>query len=442
MNDSRFGTRCRPALLAAALLASVANASFAPADEAVTGDDRIAVLKMLAARNEANCRKIETWKGTYRFIDRLPGKMDVPLVPPKPGEGKPGVMPATPEQREVFMIREGLVDMALDVAGDRLWTDFREDASKTQVLDPSTRQSIRKPEYYQGRQQRTVVTPDSEIEFKPNVKYGAVAGVQDDPVRLSGDNPGRLAERKAYGPTLKAIQIHAIVDPRNFYKDGRNSLWQLLSQDADALLGKFGDETRAWLDQHTKITKRGAPGALEYEVMNQYRTSEPDLDAMGLPTSITTYSERNGFLPVEKRKLGRSGEVNLVRSWRYRDVDGILVPAEYHYTFNAFKDQKMDKGAFLVLDRCLLLVEAKLNGPLPNELFGPEGMKLERGDRLIDQIEQKLYVHDGRGIVPAEMYLKSPRWKGRWLLWANAVLLIAVATFLVWKWRSRRSRTL
>jgi hypothetical protein len=424
--------------MAAVLLACVANVSVAAADEAVTGDERIAVLKMLAARNEANFRKIETWKATYRCIDRSPGTIDVVQPPGKPGDAIASV-PAKPEQREVFMIREGLVDIALDVAGDRLWTDFREDASKTQALDPRTKETVKKPDYYQGYQQRTVVTPDSEIEFRPNVKFGAVPDVQVDPVALSGGNPGRLAERKAYGPTLKSNQTGAIIDARHFYMEGRSYIWEHLNINVDALLGKYGNDTRAWFDQHTKIIRRGAPGALEYEVTNQYH-GDPQLDAIGLPTSITTYSERNGFLPVEKRKLGRSGELNLVRSWRYRQVEGILVPAEYRYTLNAFKDGKTDKGAFLVLDRHLLLVEAKLNGPLPAELFGPDGMKFQRGDRLIDRIEQKLYVHDGRAIVPAETYCESPRWKGRWLLCANIVVSIAVATLLVWRWRLRRAR--
>jgi hypothetical protein len=425
--------------MAAVCVASVGEFFNARADEAVTGDHRIGVLKMLAARNEANFRKIETWQGTYRFIDRSRRRVDIPQVSGKAGGGNPGGAAPKREQRDAIMIREGAVDIALDVAADKLWTDLREDASKMQVFQPDTREAVKKPDDYLGYEQRTVVTPDSEIELRPNVKFGPISDAKDDPVALSGGTPGRLAERKAVGRTLKTNQTRAIVDPRHFYIEGQAFIWDNLNLNVDALLGNLGPDARSWGDQHTRITKSGVPGALEYRVTREFH-SDPERDAIGLVTLVTTYSERDGFLPVDERTLARSGELNLARSWRYRQVDGILVPAEYRYTLNSFKDNKAARGAFLVLDRRLLLVEAKLNAALPEALFGAEGMKLERGDRLMDRIEQKLYVHDGRGIVPAETYLKSPGRKWRWLLCGNLVVLIAITAFLVWRRRFRRSR--
>lgn len=420
-------------------LVTVVNLPMAFADDPVTGSDRIEVLKMIIARNEANRRKIETWQGTYRFVDRFPQRIRIQHDPDKHSDAKAQQAVGNVEERDVIMIREGLAKMALDVAGDRIWTDFQEDSSKTQLIQPDEKEVISRPKGYLGYDQRTVLVPDSELVFLPNVKYGPVTDIEGDPLQVSSDKLGRLAERRAFSRTLKLNDTDEIVDPRNFYKEGDKYIGELLTMSLDALLGKYGEEERTWIDQHTKVSRSGVAGALQYKVTQQYRNSSaPELDAIGLFTQAVRFSERDGFLPIEDCKLGISGEPQMTRSWRYQQTNGILVPSEYHYTFNRFKQPRISRGAILVLDRHLVLVEAKLNDRLPEELFGPEGLKLEKGDRLLDRIEQKLLVHDGARLVPGRQYSESQQRKTGWFLWlsvAAGIVLIAISV-----WRRRRAR--
>lgn len=422
-------------------LVTAVNIPVAFADDPVTGSDRIEVLKMIIARNEANRRKIETWQGTYRFVDRFPQKIRIQHDPEKRGDAKSQQAVGNVEMRDVIMIREGLAKMALDVAGDRIWTDFKEDSSKTRVLHPDTKEVISKPEGYVGYEQRTVLVPDSELTLLPNVQFGPLTDIEGDPLQVSSDKLGRLAERRAFSRTLKLNDTDEIVDPRNFYKEGDKYIGEVLTMSLDGLFGKYGEEVRTWMDQRTKVRKSGVAGALQYEVTQQYRnSSEPELDAIGLFTQTIRYSERDGFLPIEDCKLSRSGEPHMTRSWKYQQTDGIFVPSEYHYTFNRFKEPGINKGAILVLDRHLVLVEAKLNDRLPEELFAPEGLKLEKGDRLLDRIEQKLLVHDGARLVPASEYVGTHPRKTGWFLWLNVAVCIGLVAIFVWRRRRARAR--
>jgi hypothetical protein len=52
----------------------------------VAGDERIAFLRFLAARNQANYQKIETWRGKYSSIERFPQKLQLAPKPGKPAE--------------------------------------------------------------------------------------------------------------------------------------------------------------------------------------------------------------------------------------------------------------------------------------------------------------------------------------------------------------------
>jgi hypothetical protein len=411
------------------------------ADEVVAGSNRIEVLKMIIARNEANRRKIETWQGTYRFIDRFPQRIRVQPDAGNPGDAKSQQAVGNVEERDVIMIREGLAKMALDVAGDRIWTDFQEDSSKTQVIHPDTKEVIRRPEGYVGYEQRTVLVPDSELVFLPNVKYGPVTDIEGDPLQLSSDKLGRLAERKGFARTLKLNDTDEIVDPRSFYKEGNRYIGEVLTVSLDGLLGKYGEEERTWVDDHMKVSRSGVAGALQYEVTQQYRnSSEPQLNAIGLFTQTVRFSERDGYLPVEDCKFSISGEPQTTRSWKYQQTDGILVPSEYHYTLSRFKDSKIGKGAILVLDRHLVLVEAKLNDRLTEELFAPEGLDLQKGDRLLDRIEEKLLVHDGARLVPASEYVESLQRKTGWFFWLNVAICVGLAAIFVWRRRRVRVR--
>ena len=412
----------------------IASSTVLSAEEKIEGDDRIAVLKMLAARNEANYKKIKTWQSTYHFVERVPQSLPVPVSPEENRGAADSSKQPQVEMREIIGIREGTVEMALDVAQDKLWVAFKEDPKKTRLLSKETGKTLPLHKGYKGLAQETIVAPDSMIDFRPHQLRGPVPGLenQDDPLYEPGDNT-RMAERKEVPRTLHGRALDSIIDPREFYSAGSQFTWVPLKSQVACFLGKFGEDDRRWVDEHTEIAKTGAPGKVEYLVTTRYhQLSRPELDAKGLVAYVRRFSEHDGFLPVEVRVLQRSGEMKSIRELSYRRIDGVWVPKTYRYVFNRFKDPGLGTGPSLVLDRHLSLVDIRLNEPIDEARYSADSLSLHRGDRFVDRIENRLFVHDGKSLSPIGKRTNGTSWlRAIGIAVGLVLLLLAIRRFYV-----------
>jgi hypothetical protein len=369
----------------------------APPEERVPDEKRVEVFRFLAARNEANYRKIETWQGSYRFVDRFPRPaVPDPIAPPM--GGVPKLPPeAKAEPKKMVVIREGVVEFALDMAADKLWVNCREDGSTARLVTPDEKETYKPGSTYGPVTRTAIITADSIVEMHPSLKFGPLRDFPDDPFHL-GQQGGRLAERRLHPDNMRRNQSNEIVDPRHFYRHAGKLYSEHLHAYADQLEGKFGAEAAARLNRDCGILKRRNAGDDEYIITIYFTGSgvPPEYERM---KGVFRLSERSGFLPVEITQYLPLDEVASYQSWIYRSIDGIHIPKEFHYTHNDNRNKR------LVLDRHLVLVEAKLNQPIPAEVFSTEGgLQLARGDRFVDRIEQRLLVHDGAGLVAATQY--------------------------------------
>jgi len=389
-------------ILWGALLVGFTKAASGGAEERVPDEKRAEVLRFLAARNEANYRKIETWKGSYRFVDRFPHRA-IPaelLSRQKTADAKRSA-PPNPHVQKLFLIREGVIEFAVDTAADRYWVSYREDGSKARLVTPDGKETRKPSPGYAPLARMAVVTADSAIETLPDVKFGPLPDFPEDPLRLGGKS-GRLAERKVLPDYLRISDSTEIIDPRRFYAVGPRLLWQELPGYADQLDGKFGAEATAIARRDFSVARTGAPGNEEYLVRFKYTARGFTPRIPGQPTAVFRFCESAGFLPVEHTWYEPTGEVRSYRSWIYQEVDGIRIPKEFHFTMNG--EAGDSRWTPLILDRHLVLAETRLNERIPAEQFSIEGVELAKGDRFVDRIEQKLYVHEGRELIPAAEY--------------------------------------
>jgi hypothetical protein len=394
--------------------------------EQIQGDERIEVLRFLASHNEANYRKIETWRGKYHFIDRLPQKIQLAI--------KQKSSPQQFEMRDVIMIREGTMEFALDVAADKLWSEYQEDASKTKFLSLDGREEIT-PNNYQPVNEKEILTADRLTKLS-DMRYGPLPHHPDDPnhVRKSSS---RLARVEAYGRGERIRDLGERLDPRRFYSTGTVPMWEKLNSGIRALTGGDGAERRELVSRYKKIIKSGLPGEREYKVTMRY-FSGPTKEEQKFPLEVTRFAEQNQYLPIEYILFRQEGgHIHQYRSWIYQNTNGALIPKEFHLIFNGLEDGK------LILDRHLRFVEGVLNEPLPEETFSTDHLGLTKGERLEDKVENRLYVSVGDKLLPAPQYaaaIASEKYSAWWwlLVWFSGALLIALASL----WVRRRLRSL
>lgn len=425
----RAAALCGGLALAATLL-GCGVAVGAPEEETLPVEQCVATLKFLAAQNEGNYRKIQTWQTTYRFVERSAEKISVPPVPIEPAPGAGPLPPQLGKLVDVLAVREGQAKIALDMAADKLWVRYQEDKSKTRLFTPDGKTAAPLPPDYKPRDQETILTAGGMTTFLHNIQQGPLPGHKEDPMHVGGKS-GRIARREAYRPEVRWSDTGELIDPRRFFSVGGVSLlFEALKVDADGLV-----KEPARAEPLIRLTKTGGPGQTRYVLTLKYRNGTPDDDNVGMPWQFIRFSEPDGFLPVEECMHDRDGSPQVTRSWVYRLIDGIRIPEEFHYKFVS------TPGTDLRLDRHLVLVEARLNQPIPAGTFSEEGLDLARGDRYVDDIAKTLQVHDGKLLVPPEEYraVEGRSWALSYFFWGGLVLAVAAAALAVWE-RRRQSR--
>jgi hypothetical protein len=425
-------------LLSLACIGSVAALSLVPggsrADtgdgktvEQIKGDKRIEVLRFLASRNESNYRKIETWRGKYHFVDRSPKRIEI--AKDKKTE------PQQIERRDVMAIREGIVEFALDMSSDKLWSEYQEDASKAKFLSLNGKETIT-PHSYHPVVAKQILTSDRLTKLRSDLQFGPLTEYPDDPHHVQ-QTSSRLAQQDAYRLHERISDLDMRLDPRRFYSTNNAfPVYKELSNFVLSLTGEYGAEERERVSRVLEVAKGGAPGAHEYKVTMRFFTNGPE-DEKGLQTEVIRFEEQSGFLPIEQTYYAKEGgRVCQHRSWIYQRTDEVLVPKEFHITIYSFDTDR------LVLDRHLQFVEGVLNEPLLESTFSTDHLGLERADRLEDKVEKRLYISDGNKLLAAEQYaIATKKHPERWFLWLNGSLLLAALT--VWLGRRHlRSRKL
>ena len=121
-------------------------------------------------------------------------------------------------------------------------------------------------------------------------------------------------------------------------------------------------------------------------------------------TSTSVFSSDAGFNLVSY-EMSCFGKPEQTRRCSFREVEGIFIPSEFEYKHFRWADVE---EAYLTLHRRFTLKEVQVNEPLEPGVFEIENLGLEYGDRMVDRIENRLTVFDGKQFVPAEQFILRP----------------------------------
>ncbi len=340
--------------------------------------EKIAVLKMLSQQTKANYDKIQTWTGTYNCREQTQIDGDA-------ANALWNISPST-DQLPLTSMCSATIRFAVDVAGDSLFTAFEADGPSEVKL--RTGQLVEIPNLIATNQmsphviatnQMSIVTPEHYLNFMPTVSHAAS---RDGPrVALEG-GVGRMAFRDPPEKGRAALWGGAIVDPRLFFGFERPLIYAWLGGFCN-FFPKANSEEKKELDNSLDVKEERSGNSPVYTIVfRQAQEKEIKLDG-GVGFNLVKFCVRE-----------RDGTLRWQQTWEYRELEDIYIPAKIRL-------EKYGDDGNTVFDRTFVLKECSVNKPIAPTVFTYDQFGLENGERVLDRIEDALFVYQDDKLIPA-----------------------------------------
>jgi hypothetical protein len=338
---------------------------------------------MIAAQIHGNYLLLKTWTGKCDFVDRFcfPGNM-------------PGT--AVRDQGNTAGFCEttaGSLEFQWDLSSDRLHV-FYHPARPLEHSDILSGKSSKQD--YAGDTYHWIITPEHWIEFGTNVELGQIKEFPNVPSVPS--QGGRIVKRKV---RKEADRSGRIFEPIDLFSNGTMPFWQHCQFYADALTGKRSADEKQHVEKNAHLLKRsGSPTCFVLTI--DY--PGPGIDAKHMGRAETVFDSSVGFQPTSWIRFVGDHVVEK-RAISYKNIAGTFIPASFLYEIydTDHPETKVPK-----LSRALTFKSSTLNDPIPASRFGIEQFDLKYGERMMDEIENRLYVQDKTGLVPADQFKIDP----------------------------------
>lgn len=338
------------------------NDSQADSESYVAIDDsrRVEVLKSISEKIRKNRDAIRTWSGTFRFQDdAVLNRQQAEKVFGSKAITKLGLTPPLSKKDR------GRGSFVVDNATNSLFVDFRNESTELREQRGERIAELDRAKFWQ----RTILTPEHYLHIQPEQVYGGF--------EIAPDAEPRQGCAAFRDPVAKAKEEEwgIVVDPRRVFDAGR----------------PFYEE----FEVYAQAVERGGESADAIEVKEwaadkgmRYR-----IKVSGVPSAVgspkvelwTTVAEEAGFNPVRFDVLV-DGNTHQYTSWQYRDIHGALVPT------TVFRMVATADGKSVAFQRALTIEDSKLNEDIPAQGFTASAIGLKEGERLLDRIENKLFV--------------------------------------------------
>ncbi len=122
--------------------------------------------------------------------------------------------------------------------------------------------------------------------------------------------------------------------------------------------------------------------------------------------------------------------------WEYEDKNGVFIPSKFIKTISDSGNREFERG--------FDLVESELNHQIDEVTFSYGSLGLGNGDRVVDRLQEKVYVlKDGTPVEPKyglQAVQEQPRSAVKtWVLILINAVACVIAIGLFWKSRMRKS---
>lgn len=372
------------------------------------------MLRMTAARLKRNYDLIRTWQGTFRREDYLRvGEAAVKALS-QDASSAPG--PAA-------QVSTGRVEFALDAENDQLYTSSIPDGPPS-LVNLGTGKPI--PGRQAALTQQSIVTSEHFLTFSRQLNYGAMA---------EGDPYGGPVGFRAPIADAKQRANTDVLDPRDLFSHGGQTIWELLDVMAQSLDKKLGKTVKAPDGQVLRMPERLARG-WEFTVgktkFTKIRLAFTSPSGEMYVDLFHNHDVNDNVVFVKNHTA--DGKVSMETAVDYQ-FHGRLVyvpTVMYHAAYGP--DGKVSHSRLLTAEEC------RVNYPIDPSTFTYEKFALQDGDRVHDKLEGVVSVYrDGK---PTPLFARPPVASRRTLSLALGIggLAAAILAPALWWFFSRRRR--
>ncbi len=343
---------------------------------------------MIAETTKSNFDRIRNWQGSFEFTENSTlksGNVADHLIK------KYGVVPP------LELITVGRIDFVVDATLDACYCAFRP-ARPTTMIELSKKSRKAQP-LNQGvtNVYETVVTPQHYLHFRPGHLYGQLHNHEVAPLKLGSGTQVAFRERAA---TRESGNAGDVVDPKSFFAHWNDapSSWLALQHD-----GKVFDELRAIPPVANppatfEVIAIGTADSREREYVVRVTIREGE-SRISLEK---VFSASAGYNLTEYREIHKTANLDEEELWQSRRVefrkhDEIFIPVR-------IRDFNTTTGQQRIFRRDYALSHFTVNKPVSPDAFTVAVFDLKDGDRVLDQIEGKLFFVDDGKYIPAEAY--------------------------------------
>jgi len=333
----------------------------------IPGDEIAKTLDMLGERIEANYKAIHTWSGTFDLVERY---RFTNLNSPR-----------------YESLSHAVGAFFAEPGRDRIRIDYR-DVEPLRIIGGNA-----KPAEPAPQQSHWIRTPEHLLHVSLTKLQHNVEGFP----RIEGvSQPFRVLYREPPNAYHNCLQLlHS--NPLFFFGDGGRPSWDLCCMYAGVLRGEKGPEQRKQAEKIMRLRKRRQGADTEYVVafLGYGRMSHEDV-----------FSSAAGFNLVSETILTQ-GQPYQTRQYTFRKQSGVFIPTKFE--FKMFEDRNTkDSTPTPTQHHVCTLMMSQVNEPIDPAVFEIPSLGLRSGDRMVDRIENRMEVFDGKQFVPADKFKLQP----------------------------------
>lgn len=367
-----------------------------PADvgRELSGVEVIEALEMIAGQIRGNLDRIETWSGVWEFADCFRFYATIPSdgsggSTAGSGDGDLALefgLEMGPEAGGGYWeITRGTASFSLDMAADRYHV-FYEPNTPLTFVDVASGQVQRWKS--NGDAIHWVRTPESSLEFDIRGTYGQIR--QFPAVGGDSTNSSRVVFRR---PSDGLQRFTRYLDARRPFSDSIGGH----RHDESLEITVRGLQTRTL---HPSADEQGGPRATRQLFVSDadritYTLIERFPDVL---VATAVYDAGAGFNAVSFGTRDESGIILSENVTTFAERDGIFIPERFSEVLHS-RDGRM------TVRRNWRLQSMVLNTPVRDSEFHVGQFGLKHGERMVDEIENRLLVYDElAGFVEADKF--------------------------------------
>ncbi len=386
---------------------------------ALSTQEAIKALEEIAAIQEANFRAIQSFEGIYSLQDKYKYTVEPELVA-EIGEDTLGPGPWR-------RIDQGEVTVRFDSSSGASFNDVQ--ILKTRINRDATggRRAVALP--YESHQMN-IVNRVEFFSFRPEMRYGDFL---DFPQQQQMRGRAVIRDSPDKGREYRTSNVFYFED---FFSYGQ-PFWEVLQGFRDALVHLAKERSEAELKEWFSSVKfSGDEPSGETVSFRQRFTAEAGAPVSSGITVQIKCSSGHGWNIREATLFGPDGTEQQIYTWEYTKRGGIFVPERVWRASLSADGEKID------LERLLVLESSVVNGVVGPKWFSWRAFGLEEGERVVDRIEQKMFVVQDGELVEAKSVKAvvpgSPTSIRFIFLWVANGIAVVVVLYLLY--RSRRLR--